>query len=54
MLPSKYICRVRKTSDINDLTLKYTTLVKRNIKNAHSSIHPNLPKNITKTHVAIN
>lgn len=54
VLPSKLICRELKISDINTLTLNDTSLIKRNIRNARLSIHPNIPKNIAETHAAIN
>lgn len=54
ILPSKLLCRELKTYDINGLTLRDTTLVKRNIRNDRLSVHPNVPKNITETHVDIN
>lgn len=54
MLPLKLICRELKNSDINSLSLNGTSLIKRNIRNAHLSVHPNIPKNITETHTAMN
>jgi len=41
-------------SDIHALTLNDTSLIKRNTRNAHLSVHPNIPKNIAETHAAIN
>ncbi|KAE9542890.1 hypothetical protein AGLY_002801, partial [Aphis glycines] len=54
VLPSKFICRELKNSDIHTLTLNDTSLIKRNIRNARLSVHPNIPKNIAETHAAIN
>ncbi|KAF0706814.1 Uncharacterized protein FWK35_00033042, partial [Aphis craccivora] len=50
----KLICRELKKSDIHTLTLNDTSLIKRNIRNARLSVHPNIPKNIAETHAAIN
>lgn len=54
VFPSKLICREFKNSDINSLTLNDTSLIKRNIRNARLSVHPNIPKNITETHTDMN
>lgn len=42
-----------KTYDINSLTSNYTLLIKRNRKNARLSVHPNIPKNTTEIHAAV-
>lgn len=42
VLPSKLICRELKISNINSLILNDTSLIKRNIRNARLSVHPNI------------
>jgi len=52
--PSKLLHSELQRENVNTLTLSDTALIKRNIRNIRSTVHPNLPKTVIETHEVIN